>query len=112
VRWDQLVTVGTPLQFEQTGHHDTQNLAPNWMRARDAEAKDVQNYRELLAKEGLKQNACFSCECWRGRGRKTAADQLPAGVQAAWCIGGPPPWEKSHTPQPKGARLRIFVVGI
>jgi hypothetical protein len=33
-------------------------------------------------------------------------------VQAAWCIGGPPPWEKSHTPQPKGARLRIFVVGI
>ena len=74
--------------------------------------KTFKTIGSFLPKSSLKQNACFSCECWRGRGRKTAADQLPTGVQAAWCIGGPPPWEKSHTPQPKGARLRIFVVGI
>jgi hypothetical protein len=42
VRWDQLVTVGTLFQFEQTRHHDPQNLASELDEARDAEAKDVQ----------------------------------------------------------------------
>jgi hypothetical protein len=112
VRWDQLVTVGTPLQFEQTGHHDTQNLAPNWMRARDAEAKDVQNYQELLAKERSETERMFFLRVLARKGAENRR-RSTAGRRAGRLVHRrPSPWEKSHTPQPKGARLRIFVVGI
>ena|SRR5882672_8152370 len=59
VRWDQLVTVGTLFQFEQTRHHDPRTSLPNWMRRGMQKQKTFKNYLEPLAKERSETERLF-----------------------------------------------------